>query len=434
MNIALAMALVASTLNLTAAVAYFAISRARGWSGARRFGWIALSAGFYSLANLVTPAQGLPDWVTFVAARWTYFWATIHVMAWYPFAFSGAGPRARGLDRPLRAFLWAGGTVAVFFAATGLHVAPALRVVPVPWARVVYRYVTTTPLGDVYGVFIVAALAVPFVEIVRRMRAGERTLLPVVLGFAVFFACAVVEMLVANSVMVALSPADIGFLAVVLPSSIDLLRRFLADSRRLDELSLSLAGQVRDRTQERDRAEQALLESERLAALGRLAAGVGHEVNNPLTYMTLALERVDEHLEVAGAPADVRASLGHARDGAQRIRKVVEGLRTYSRRHDERVPLALAEVVGNALEVARPQLRHVAHVESEVAAAPRVLGDEPRLVQALVNLLVNAGQAVGARPGPGRIVVRTRANADPSRWPASMNVTSISPSIGIGRS
>jgi signal transduction histidine kinase/ActR/RegA family two-component response regulator len=194
---------------------------------------------------------------------------------------------------------------------------------------------------------------------------------------------------------------------VVLPLSVHVVRQIIADAKRLQSLTGKLAGEVRQRTEERDRAERALIESERLAALGRLAAGVGHEISNPLTYMQLALDEVAPHLERSAAPAAARSALEQAREGAFRIQKVVEGLRSYSRRQDERRSLDPRDVVRSALRVAGPSLRHVARIRTRFSAVPRVLGDEPRLVQAFVNLLTNAAQAVAEHDGEGVITVTT---------------------------
>jgi C4-dicarboxylate-specific signal transduction histidine kinase len=217
----------------------------------------------------------------------------------------------------------------------------------------------------------------------------------------VFLATAVVEVLVAHWHVEFISPVDLGILIVVLPITVRVVRRFISDARRLSENSGSLAGQVQEQTLWRDRAQVALVESERMAALGRLAAGVGHEINNPLTYLTLSLTEIEEHLVATHAPAPVLAAASHAKDGATRIQNVAERLRGYARRHDERTPLDLRDVVVAAVKVAGPHVVSVARVDFDLQPMPRVLGDESRLIQAVVNLLINAAQAVAARPGAG---------------------------------
>ncbi len=413
MHLAFILAVVAATLNLTTAIAHFAISRAPGWKGwSRTFGLIALTATMYSLGNIVLCTAGWSSATYLAAARWNYFWAYAHVLLWFPFAFGGPDCELRRVPFPLRVVMVGVITITILLLVTGWHLLPSIRLIPVPWAGVVYRYVDVTPIGEAYGVLTLLLLSIPFVQFIRRMLAGERNMRILALGFAVFYVTAVVEVLVGNGRLVWLSPADIGFLAVVIPTSVRTLRRFIADAQRLRDLSERLEIEVRDRTQERDRAENALVESERLAALGRLAAGVGHEINNPLTYLQLSLTQVDDQLASVGATAEVRESLANAADGALRIQKVVEGLRTYSQRESARRAHDPVEIIGAALKVAVPHLRHVAHVETRFSSTPAVLADEPKLVQALVNLLVNAAQATGGREGTGQIAIRTTTSAE----------------------
>ena len=351
--------------------------------------------------------SGLDTPVYYYTARLTYLAAHLNTLAWLLLAFGG--PEASWAAVP-RAVRWSSGAslgLGLALAASGLHLQPRVDVIEVSWAGVAYHYPVTTGLGDWYGILILLQFSVIFVQLLRRLLQGERNELLQVLAFGAFFATGIVELLVANRVVEFLSPADVGMLVVVLPVSVRVLRRFITDAERLNERSGQLAGSLRTHSEWRDRAQVALAEAERMAALGRMAAGVGHEINNPLTYLTLSLGEVEAHLQATGAPQDVAAALGHAKDGATRIQRVAERLRTYSRRHHERVPTDLRDVVKAAVNVAAPALDPSIDVTFKFDPAPRILGDEPTLVQALVSVLTNASQAVKAKPGTGAIRVST---------------------------
>jgi signal transduction histidine kinase/CheY-like chemotaxis protein len=386
---------------------------------------IALSAGLYCVSAIPYGFDGLSDATYLATARVTYVAGVLNAVFWLAFAFGGPDASLRAMPRPAR---WTAGALLVvtaIFTATGAHLRPDVQAVDVAWAGVRYHYPVATTAGDIFGLAVPVVMCAVLWRLVVRLRAGERELRWHVAGFGVFLACVVDEVLVANRVIVFLSLADFGLLAVVLPLTITMVRRVIADARRLAELSHRLEDEVRARTEERDRAETALVEAERLAALGRLAAGVGHEINNPLTYLQLAIDDVRRHADDAGVPQEVSDAVANLEDGARRIQKVVEGLRSYSRRHDDFSALDLRDVVRAALKVAGPQIRHVAIVETELGEVPSVLGDEARLVQALVNLLTNAAQALDGNRD-ARIVVRTVASADGG---ATLVVTDNGPGI-----
>ena len=407
MNVALLLALFTATVNLATAITHLAISRAPGRASSRMFALLAFSGAIYSLGNAVLSESVMPEWAYSLAARSNYLFAGVHIVCWFPWVLGGPEARFSAMSRPWRVLCALSLVLLAFMSLTGLHLAPEFFHVTVPWAHVTYHYVHTTPVGDMFGWYLFALLSIPWLFVVRRLLSGDRSAAPLAIGFTIYIACAIVEVMVANGDLVWFSPADIGFLAVIVPTSVSVMQEFIRDAHRLQSLTGRLAGEVRDRTFERDRAHTALIESERLAALGRLAAGVGHEINNPLAYLQLALDRIHGHLERAAPPPEVRRAIEDARDGAWRIQRVVEGLRTYSRRHAERVPLDLREVARNALKVAQPHLRHVAMLETQLVEVPLIEGEEPRLVQALVNLLANASEAVASEGANGRIRLST---------------------------
>ncbi|HEX9052416.1 MAG TPA: PAS domain S-box protein [Anaeromyxobacter sp.] len=159
-----------------------------------------------------------------------------------------------------------------------------------------------------------------------------------------------------------------------------------------------LAGTLLDVTE--TKAVQAqLMQSDRLASVGMLAAGVAHEINNPLAYVSAALDYLHEHAEelAPSSPArpEVLRALAEAREGAERVRLVVRDLRTFSgTREERRTRVALEPVVESALHVAANELRYRARVVREYREAPAVMADEARLGQVVLNLLINAAQAI----------------------------------------
>lgn len=166
-------------------------------------------------------------------------------------------------------------------------------------------------------------------------------------------------------------------------------------------------------------AAERMAQQERLATTGTLVAGVGHEINNPLAFVIGNLDLALEEVTAMAGPSpsarmsDLTEMLGEARLGADRIRKIVRGLRALSREDVALQPVDLGAVVDTSLSMALHELRRKATVTIDVAGLPAVLGDESRLTQVLVNLLVNAGQAF-ERPDPeiNQVTVRGALRAD----------------------
>ncbi|HEX3477352.1 MAG TPA: two-component regulator propeller domain-containing protein [Kofleriaceae bacterium] len=169
---------------------------------------------------------------------------------------------------------------------------------------------------------------------------------------------------------------------------------------------------------DRRRMRAKLVMSDRMASLGTLAAGIAHEINNPLAYVIGNLESMAEILGGAdrtassGERTELGAQVRDARDGAERVRKIVHGLRSFSRSEAEvRVPLALPDVLEAAIRLTGNEVRHRAELVRELGPVPLVVADDGRLTQVFINLLVNAAHAIPAgRSSDNRITVRTRTD------------------------
>jgi signal transduction histidine kinase len=152
-------------------------------------------------------------------------------------------------------------------------------------------------------------------------------------------------------------------------------------------------------TVERRHLHAALAESERLAALGTLAAGVAHEINNPLAYV---LSNVAYAARVASGDvpserekAEVRKALAEAEEGCVRIRTIVRDLQLFARPSDEETrPVDVRRVLDSSVALATHELRQRARVVKEYGEVSLVDANEGRLGQIFVNLLVNAAQAI----------------------------------------
>ena len=157
---------------------------------------------------------------------------------------------------------------------------------------------------------------------------------------------------------------------------------------------------VRNTTSERLLEEQLAI-SERMASLGTLAAGVAHEINNPLTYiqcnLVLAMEELDI-LREGGENAsldEIQRSLEIALDGTQRVAKITKELKHFSKVSEfEIAPLKIKDILDSAIKLSANEIRHRAELMVRYEPdLPHIYGDPYQLTQVFVNILINAAQS-----------------------------------------
>ena len=174
--------------------------------------------------------------------------------------------------------------------------------------------------------------------------------------------------------------------------------------------------------------QQRLVFLDRMASVGTLAAGVAHEINNPLAYVSANVETAIEEIRALGGGSssgrmkELEQTLVEAREGIVRVTKIVRGLKTFSRIEEDRPEtIDLHPVLELSINMAFNEIRHRARLVKDFGKVPRIEADDARLGQVFLNLLVNAAHAIGegklegneirivtSTDGEGRAVVEVR--------------------------
>jgi PAS domain S-box-containing protein len=157
---------------------------------------------------------------------------------------------------------------------------------------------------------------------------------------------------------------------------------------------------------ERAQMQARLLLADRMSSLGTLAAGVAHEINNPLAYVIASLELMSERVPWFAGPAPGLGSgptewlsrqLDRAREGTERVRLIVRGLKGFTRADDETVDVIdPRRALDTSIALVQNEIRLRAQLVTDYDALPDVWANEGRLGQVFVNLLVNASQSIPA--------------------------------------
>ncbi len=157
--------------------------------------------------------------------------------------------------------------------------------------------------------------------------------------------------------------------------------------------------------------EARVVMKDRLAAIGTLAAGVAHEINNPLTYVLANLEWIQRK---AGDQPQLKARVEAAIEGVSRISRTVKDLGSFTQRRDDALAAVdVHEALEASLRLAASELRKRARVVRSYGVVPYAAGDLARLGQVFLNLLLNAAHAIReGQPDANEVFVATHALSD----------------------
>jgi PAS domain S-box-containing protein len=217
------------------------------------------------------------------------------------------------------------------------------------------------------------------------------------------------------------------------------------DENALREHQARLQDEVQQRTLELAQANQHLVQSEKMASIGQLAAGVAHEINNPIGYVfsnlgslknyiddlfqvleayekseeaitsdeqRQALQRLRETMDLDFLREDIPTLMHESQEGITRVKKIVQDLKDFSR-VDHRQEWQWADLhacIDSTLNVVNNEIKYKADVVKEYGQLPQVECLPSELNQVFLNLLVNAAQAM--KDGRGVITIRTGSGGD----------------------
>jgi C4-dicarboxylate-specific signal transduction histidine kinase len=169
---------------------------------------------------------------------------------------------------------------------------------------------------------------------------------------------------------------------------------------------------------ERTRLHAQVVRADRLAALGVLAAGVSHEINNPLAYIRAAVDHLREVtptlLKSASAQdrSEIDECLTDAAEGVARISDLVTDFRTFSKASRERALVDVRRLAEATARVAQGEVKRRAQFEVDVASISPVRTDESQLGQVLLNLIIHAARSIEAgAPQANRVTLKAFEDA-----------------------
>jgi signal transduction histidine kinase len=269
-----------------------------------------------------------------------------------------------------------------------------------------------TPFGAallLVFVLIVAKLFAVYWRNARRSDVGLRGVPP---AAVLWSACTLTDLANGSGLVELPSLLPLGYLGFVLAFSLLLLQRFVDAMAETEARAQLLERLVEQRAQMLREKELQLAHGERLAAAGTLAAGLAHEINNPIAFVLANLNHLQTLRKEKNSDQEIEEVVLETQEGIARLRAIVDELLRLARTGERgSEPVQLARVVESVLPIVRHEARGRVRIETHLAYAPLVNGDPGRLGQVVLNLIQNAIHALTASDRHGTVRVSVAAVA-----------------------
>lgn len=302
---------------------------------------------------------------------------------WFKFSREKMKIKATPIEKVLTTLLLIGAAITLVPGTT----LGELHTIGPTWTGLTYQALETNIVGDCF----ILVMMMSFGAITYRY-AKRQEWLPMSASL-MFVAGSIEEGLVVMDIMLWPFMGSVAFSIANLLMAMGLAREVVQHARQIDLLNEELEIRIVGSTNEIMSTRQALMVAEQHTAMGSLAAGVSHEINNPLAYVSGNLHFVRDALEVLPERTEEVNAIDDAIVGVERIQEVIANQKLYVRTRDSEGVVDVEKAIGVALRVVKPQTKYSVTVIVEVEEPMLAAIDESRLVQVLVNLVLNVSMS-----------------------------------------